>query len=136
MAGNIPIEEPTRKIAAITRQPGAEPFQAAASEGRFLIPQCGACNRFHWYPRALCPFCFSDNIAWQSASGRGTVYSYTVMRRAKPTYAIAYVQLEEGPTMMTNIVGCDLDAIRIGMAVGLVFQPAENGPLVPMFKPM
>jgi len=131
----IPTLESTRKIAAITRQPGMQPFQDAAAQGRFVIPQCGGCGRFHWYPRVLCPFCFGDNVAWQAATGRGTVYTYTVMRRAKPVYAIAYVKLQEGPVMMTNIVGCDFDAIRIGMEVSVLFQPAENGPLVPMFKP-
>lgn len=135
MAGTIPVEEPSRKIAAITRQPESAPFQDAASQGRFTLPKCGACGRLHWYPRALCPFCFSDSVGWQDASGRGTVYSYTIMRRARPAYAIAYVKLEEGPVMMTNIVGCDLDAVRIGMKVSAVFQAAENGPLVPMFKP-
>ncbi len=135
MAGHHPIQKPARRIAAIARQPESAPFQEAAAAGRFLVPQCSACGRLHWYPRALCPFCFSDDIAWQDASGRGTVYSYTVMRRAKPPYVIAYVQLEEGPTMMTNIVDCNLDAVRIGMPVSLVFEPAENGPLVPMFRP-
>lgn len=135
MAGTHPVQAPERKIAAIARQPESAPFQEAAAEGRFLVPRCEACGRLHWYPRALCPFCFSDDITWQPASGRGTVYSHTVMRRAKPAYAIAYVTLEEGPTLMTNIVGCDLDAVHIGMAVTVVFQPAENGPLVPMFTP-
>lgn len=135
MAGQHPTQAPSRPIASITRQPESAPFQEAATEGRFVVPRCGACGRRHWYPRALCPFCFSDDIAWQDASGRGTVYSYTVMRRAKPAYAIAYVQLEEGPIMMSNIVGCDLNAVRIGMAVKLVFEPAGNGPLVPVFTP-
>ena len=57
------------------------------------------------------------------------------MRRAKEPYAIAYVTLAEGPTMMTNIVDCDFDALRIGLPVGVVFQETENGPPVPMFRP-
>ncbi len=135
MEGNIPLEEPARTIAAITRQPGMQRFQDAAEQGVFLIPRCKGCGRHHWYPRLLCPFCFSDDIDWQSATGNGTVYSWTVMRRAKPAYAIAYVRMDEGPVVMTNIVGCDLDSISIGMRVRAVFQPASNGPLVPMFKP-
>jgi uncharacterized protein len=133
--GTIAIEEPGRKIAAITRQPGMEPFQEAAAQGSFAVPTCRACGRRHWYPRVICPFCFSGDVTWEPASGRGTVYTYTIMRRAKPPYAVAYVKLAEGPVMMTNIVGCDLDAIRIGMKVQAVFWPAENGPLVPVFKP-
>jgi uncharacterized OB-fold protein len=131
----VPIEAPQRVIASITRHPETEAFQEAAAQGRFVVPQCGACGRFHWHPRPLCPFCFSDEVIWRDSTGRGTVYTYTVMRRAKPVYAIAYVQLDEGPIMMTNIVGCDFNALKIGMPVRAVFQASESGPLVPMFSP-
>ncbi len=131
----VSVEESTRPIATIARQPESQGFQEAAAQGRFTIPRCSDCGRSHWYPRALCPFCFSDRITWQDSTGRGTVYSYTVMRRAKPIYAVAYVTLDVGPTMMTNIVGCDVDAIKIGMSVQAVFHPAGDGTLVPMFKP-
>lgn len=123
-----------REIAAITRHPESAPFEAFAARGVLAVPQCKACGRRHWYPRALCPFCFGD-VEWQPASGEATVYSYTVMRRAKPPYAIAYVTLAEGPTMMTNLVDCDFARIRIGMPVKVVFQAAQNGVLVPMFRP-
>ena len=92
-------------------------------------------RRAHHYPRAICPFCGSDRTEWTEASGRGTVYSYSVFRRAPMPYAIAYVTLAEGPTMMTNIVDCNLDTIRIGQAVRVVFKPTEDGPPVPMFAP-
>jgi uncharacterized OB-fold protein len=69
------------------------------------------------------------------ASGHGTIYSYSVFRRAPIPYVIAYVTLAEGPTMMTNIVDCDLDAIRIGQAVRVAFKPTDGGPPVPMFAP-
>jgi uncharacterized OB-fold protein len=59
-----------------------------------------------------------------------------VMRRAPVPYAIAYVTLDEGVTMMTNIVECDFDALRIGQPVTVVFQPSDGGPPVPMFKPV
>ena len=108
----------------------------AASQGKLLLKRCAACGESHWYPRALCPFCGSDRTEWQEASGRGTVYSYSVFRRAPVPYAIAYVTLAEGPTMMTNIVDCDLDAIRIGQAVRVSFKATEDGgPPVPMFSP-
>ena len=81
----------------------------------------------------MCPFCGNAATEWTEASGRGTVYSYSVFRRAPIPYAIAYVTLAEGPTMMTNLVDCDLDAIRIGQAVQVVFKPTEDGPPVPMF---
>jgi uncharacterized OB-fold protein len=115
--------------------PEVKPFFDAAAEGRLLVKHCTACHRPHHYPRSICPHCGSPRTEWRPASGRGTVYSYSVMRRVPAPYAIAYVTLEEGVTMMTNIVDCDLDAIRIGQAVRVVFKPTEGGPPVPMFTP-
>ncbi len=112
--------------------PESAVFLAAAAEGRFLIRRCLACKRAHWYPRALCPFCFGET-AWEEASGSGTIYSHSVMRRVRPAYAVAYVTLAEGPTMLTNIVDADLDALRIGQAVTLVFKSSANGTPIPCF---
>jgi uncharacterized OB-fold protein len=125
-----------RKIPAPTPTVETQAFWDAASQGRFLIPRCTSCGKAHWYPRALCPFCFSDKTVWEEASGKGRIYTYSVMRRAPEPYAIAYVTLEEGPTMMTNLVQCDFDALRIGQAVKLVFSPTEGGPPVPTFTPV
>jgi len=124
-----------RKIASPTVTPDTQPFWDAAAAGRLLVKRCTACGEAHHYPRPLCPFCGSDRTEWREASGRGSVYSYSVMRRAPVPYALAYVTLDEGVTMMTNIVDCDLDAIRIGQAVRVVFKPTEGGPPVPMFTP-
>src|ERR1700751_2652870 len=115
--------------------PETKPFWDAAAQGRLLIKRCTACDEPHWYPRAICPFCGSERTEWMEASGQGTIYSYSVFRPAPIPYAIAYVPLAEGPTMMTNIVDCDLDAIRIGQAVRLAFKPTDGGPPVPMFAP-
>ena len=112
-----------------------EAFWNAAKQGRFTIPICSACGKAHWYPRAICPFCSSDKIEWRAASGKGTIYTYSVMRRAKEPYAIAYVTLAEGYTMMTNIVDCDFDALRVGQPVLVVFKDTEDGLPVPKFKP-
>jgi uncharacterized OB-fold protein len=125
----------TRAITAPPLTPEAQPFWEAAERGELLIKGCQQCGQVHFYPRAICPFCGSDRTDWRRASGRGTVYSYSVMRRAEAPYAIAYVTLEEGPTMVTNLVDCDLDALRIGQAVRLVWKPTEGGPPVPMFTP-
>lgn len=124
-----------RRITVPVPNPETEPFWQAAAEGRFILRACAACGRAHWYPRAICPFCFSDRTEWRPASGRGTIYSFSVMRRAPVPFAIAYVALEEGPVMMTNLVECDLDALAIGQAVAVVFRPTEGGPQVPMFRP-
>jgi uncharacterized OB-fold protein len=124
-----------RAIPAPPTNPETQAFWDAAGQGKLLLKRCTACGNLHHYPRAICPFCGSDRTEWIEASGRGTVYSYSVFRRAPIPYAIAYVTLAEGPTMMTNLVDCDLDAIRIGQAVGVVFKPTEGGPPVPMFSP-
>jgi uncharacterized protein len=124
-----------RTIAAPPVSPETKPFWDAAAAGTLLLKRCEACREPHYYPRAICPFCGSDRTAWLEASGRGTIYSYSVFRRAPVPYAIAYVTLEEGPTMMTNIVDGDIDAIRIGQRVRVRFTPTDGGPPVPMFAP-
>ncbi len=124
-----------RKIPAPAVNPETKAFWDAAAAGRLMLGKCEACGQVHFYPRALCPFCLSDNTALQPAAGTGTIYTYSVMRRAPIPYAIAYVTLDEGVSMMTNIVDCDLDGIRIGQKVRLVWKPSEGGPPVPMFTP-
>ena len=80
--------------------------------------------------------CGSDKTEWRDGTGKGTIYTFTVMRRAKVPYALAYVEIEEGPRMITNIVDCDLDTLEIGQDVELVFKPTEDGePPVPCFRP-
>jgi uncharacterized OB-fold protein len=125
-----------RKITAPQPNLETQKFWDAAAEGKLLIKKCTACGEVYFYPRALCPFCLSDQTEWQEASGDGTIYTYSVMRRTPVPYAIAYVTLAEGPTVMTNIVDCDLDGIKIGQKVKVVFKPSDGGPPVPMFAPV
>ena len=125
----------TRKITPPVVTAESKAFFDAARQNRFMIPVCSACGKPHWYPRAICPFCASDRMQWREASGRGTIYSYSVMRRAKDPYVIAHVTLAEGPTMLTNIVDCDFDQVRIGQPVTVVFKETENGSPAPMFRP-
>src|SRR5690606_3646786 len=106
-----------------------------AGQGRLLVKYCSACGEYHHFPRSLCPFCFSDKTEWRNASGHGVIYSYSVMRRVEVPYVIAYVTLDEGVTVMTNIVDCDPDTVRIGQRVKVKFQPSDGGPPVPMFSP-
>ena len=124
-----------RVIPAPPTNPETKAFWEAAGQGKLLIKKCRACGEVHYYPRAMCPFCFSADTDWLTTSGTGTIYSYSVMRRVDVPYAIAYVTLEEGVSMMTNIVDCDLDKIRIGQRVKVVFKPTDGGPPVPMFTP-
>src|ERR1700756_275513 len=123
------------KLQAPQPNPETQAFWKAAEEGKLMIGKCSACGEVYYYPRVTPPSCFSNKTELQQASGNGTVYTYSVMRRAPIPYAIAYVTLQEGVSMMTNIVDCDLDQIRIGQAVRLVFKPSDGGPPVPMFTP-
>lgn len=113
----------------------SEAYWRAANEGRLLVKYCVECGEPHCYPRALCPFCMSERTEWRQASGRGRIYSFSVMRRADPVYAIAYVTLEEGVTMLTNIVGADPDALSVGQEVEVAFGASANGQAIPLFRP-
>jgi uncharacterized OB-fold protein len=125
-----------RQIADPVVYPCDAAFWEAASQGRLLLKRCGACGDAHWYPRPICPFCGSDDTHWEPASGKGTVYAVTVTRKAGPVpYALAYVTLEEGVTVTTNIVDCDLDTVRIDDPVQVVFKNSKGGQAVPMFRP-
>jgi uncharacterized OB-fold protein len=115
--------------------PDSREFWDGANRGVLLVRTCEECGKAHWYPRPHCPFCFSDRTAWREASGRGEIYSWSYMRRAAEPYVIAYVTLEEGPTMMTNIVDCDPDLLTIGKLVEVVFRRSADGTRVPLFRP-
>ncbi len=133
----MPTIATDRVIAAPTQYPDNAPYWAGAAEGRLMLRYCTACGRPHWYPRPICPLCLGDASDWRAAQGLGAVYSVSVCRRVGPVaYAIAYVRLDEGVTMLTNIVDCDLDTVRIGTRVRLVFKPADDGTMLPMFTPV
>ena len=122
------------KIPSPPVNPENKPFFDAAREGRFMLGRCKSCQELHYYPRVVCPFC-SGPTELVAAKGRGKIYSYSVMRRVPEPYAIAYVTLDEGVTLLTNLVDCDPDKIRIDAPVRVVFKPAEGGEMVPMFTP-
>src|ERR1700728_1494068 len=124
-----------RKITPPVVTPETKPFWDAAREGRFTVPTCGACGKAHWYPRAICPFCASDEVEWRESAGKGTIYTFSVMRRVKDPYAIAHVSVAGGPTMLTNIVYRVFEPLLIGQPLAVVFKEPENGPPAPMFKP-
>jgi uncharacterized OB-fold protein len=125
----------TRTIPSPSIDAENQAFFDGAREGRLLLKRCMACGELHYYPRAICPFCSSERTEWVAAQGHGRIYSFSVMRRTAQPYAIAYVTLNEGITVLTNLVDCDLDRLRIGDSVRLVFKPAEGGEMIPMFTP-
>ncbi|MGE8318824.1 MAG: Zn-ribbon domain-containing OB-fold protein [Comamonas sp.] len=110
-------------------------FWQAAEQGRLLLRTCRSCNRPHWYPRVLCPLCGSTDTEWREASGDGTLYAFSVMRRVEQPYAVAYVRLAEGPTLLSNIETEALNSLRIGQPVHVRFRRADEGRLMPVFAP-
>lgn len=124
-----------RPLAAPLVDASSEAFWSAARDGRLTTRRCQSCGKLHWYPRPICPHCQGDTD-WEALSGLGSIYSVSVTRKAGPhAYAIAYVTLDEGITVLSNIVDCDLDTVRIGQRVKVVFKSAEDGQPVPMFAP-
>lgn len=122
-----------QKKPRLTLNRESRPYFEAAGKGRLVIKKCNACSRVHYYPRTICPHCYSEDTEFVEASGRGVIYSYSVTRQAKPPYVIAYVTLEEGVTMLTNIVDCDVDSVRVGQKVKVKFVDAGEGMALPMF---
>ena len=142
---------PTAAVdAASARLPGravvanleTQTFWDATAEGAFLLPHCNACQTVIWYPRGHCPACSGTDLSWVAASGRGTVYSFSITRsgagawKTAAPYVLAYVELDEGPRVLTNIVGCDPDDVRMTMPVQVVFEPPIEGTAIYRFRPV
>jgi uncharacterized protein len=126
-----------RKLPAPPLNPENQRYFAAAAQGTLLIGKCNACGQGHFYPRVLCPHCFSENTEWIPARGTGVIYSYSTLHRGVPVpYTIAYVTLDEGVSMMTNLVDCDPAKLAIGQRVKALFTQAEDGTKVPVFTPL
>ena len=122
-------------ITALTR-----PFWDAAAEGRYLLPRCNACDKHFFRPEVACPHCFATDWRWVEASGRGTLYSYSIVHKAPaPGFAVplvfAVVELDEGPCVFSNIVGCTHDDIRIGMRLQVQFDAVAPAIHLPRFHP-
>jgi uncharacterized protein len=121
--------------------PETRPFWDATARGQLLLRRCRSCTTVNWYPRTLCPACGSFDTEWIEASGRGTIYTFAVTRRGAGAYrdatpyVLAYVELAEGPRVMTNIVDCDIDALQIGDPVEVTFHDTGQGAALPRFRP-
>ena len=123
--------------------PAAEPdsvtYWREAGEGRLVITRCPECGAFVWIPRPFCPVHMHAATEWVEVSGRGIIYSYTRVERGDGAFAgfapytLAYVELAEGPRIMTNIVDTPGDQVRIGQEVEVVFHAAADGLAVPRF---
>lgn len=120
------------------------PYWDAAAEGHLLLRHCRACDRAHHYPREFCPHCWSESTdcAWVRASGRATLYTWSVVHRndlppfgTRVPYVAAVVDLAEGPRMMTEVVECEESALAIGMELRVTFRREEGAEAVAVFRP-
>ncbi|MCH8090644.1 MAG: Zn-ribbon domain-containing OB-fold protein [Chloroflexi bacterium] len=125
-----------------TPTPETRPYWDALKEHRLLIQRCKECQRAYFYPRPFCPRCFSFNVEWFEASGRGKLYSFVINHRPAPgfgpePYVIAVVELDEGPRMMTNLIDVepDPDKISCDMPVRIVYEDVTTEITLPKFRP-
>ncbi|MEO1081695.1 MAG: Zn-ribbon domain-containing OB-fold protein [Pseudomonadota bacterium] len=122
-----------------TRSALSQPWFDACKEGRLLLQKCSSCGAYQFYPRILCTHCGARDPEWVEASGAGRIASFTVVRRAvspayDAPYVVALVDLEEGPRLMTNIVDCAPEAVRIGARVGVRFESWGDDVDLPVFS--
>lgn len=123
--------------------PESKPFWDGAREHRLMIPRCKSCGKA-WMPAsALCPHCLSSDTGWEQASGKGRVFSFVVVHRVyhpffadRVPYVVAVIELEEGPRLLSGIVGIEPDRVRCNMQVEAVFEDATPDVSIPKFKPV
>ena len=134
-----------KPLPAITTE--AKPFWDAAAQNKLVMQHCQDCGAWVWTPRPLCNECGSEHVEWTPMSGKGEIYSFTVIRQVvgraaskafEPDipYVVAWVDLDEGPRMITNIVGCAADQVTLGMKVSVIFEQASKDVWLPKFKPI
>ncbi|MGB2693698.1 MAG: Zn-ribbon domain-containing OB-fold protein [Dehalococcoidia bacterium] len=135
-------ERPLRPKPLPTPTAITKPFWEATKRHKLVLQRCAACQQYVFYPRPFCPACGSSDLAWTDVSGKGTVYSYTVARRptsrafeADVPYVIAIVELDEGPRMLSNVVGCAPEDVRCGMAVVAEYEDASDEITLVKFRP-
>lgn len=125
--------------------PVTAPFWDSVNREALEVQRCDDCNAFVFYPRALCPSCGSRRLTWTPVSGRGRIYSMTIVHRptnsafkADSPYVVALVELEEGCRMMSNIIDVQADPehVRIGMAVEIVYDRVTATTTLPKFRPV
>lgn len=120
------------------------PFFRAAAAGEVRVPRCTDCGRFHWYPAAMCPACGSEAIEWPAISGRGEIFSYTIVRHplkewlvGRVPYVLGLVDLLDAPgvRLVTEIMNVDVDDVRIGLPVEAVFEVLDDQTGLVHFQP-
>jgi uncharacterized OB-fold protein len=119
------------------------PYWEAARDSRLCLPKCEACGDVFFPPKHICPACRSDKITWITASGEGEILSLSAVYMQpfegyadEFPYVLAIVRLAEGPQLMTNIVDCDVNTLRIGDRVNVCFEERGDGARIPQFRPV
>jgi uncharacterized OB-fold protein len=119
------------------------PFWDGCREGKLLLQFCAQCHTYQFYPRLYCMHCSATKLEWVEASGRGRIYSYTVIHRNKTPefmqavpYNVVIVELEEGPRMMANMMESDAGQLRVDLPVMVVFDRVNDEMSLPRFKPL
>jgi len=124
-------------------QPWSAGFWEAAKQHQLVVQTCDDCQAKIFYPRKFCPECWSSNLGWSEASGKATVFSFSItMLGIEEKFAddlplvLAWVDLEEGVRMLTNIINCEPNAVTIGMDVEVVFEDVSPEISLPKFQPV
>jgi uncharacterized OB-fold protein len=120
----------------------SQSYWDGALSGQLKIQCCESCGHQWHPPQPICPECHSPNYAWVPASGRGVVYSFTVVHHSahvavsdRVPYVVALITLEEGPRMVGNLLNCTVEQIKIGMPVKLVFEQISDDVVLPQWQP-
>ncbi|BBO81170.1 transcriptional regulator [Desulfosarcina ovata subsp. sediminis] len=124
-------------------QPWSEDFWKATKQHKLLIQECNECKTKIFYPRKFCPECWSSDLSWSEASGKGKIFTFSVTLAGVEKkfaddipYVLALVDLEEGIRMMTNIVECKPEDVKIGMDVEVVFDDINQDFALPKWRPV
>ena len=118
----------------------SRPYWEGIAQGELRIQQCDSCKKYVFYPRSICPHCHADALSWVTASGDGTIYSYTVVHQAFGPFAadapfiIAIVELTEGVRMMTRIIDASREQVSVGISVHVTFGKVDENVTLPYFR--
>lgn len=135
------IKKPLPEVTSLN-----QPFWDGARERKLVMPRCHDCGAWVWCPRPVCGECGSDKLDWEQISGRGKVFAFTVIREVVGRalrgfapdipYVTAWIDLDEGPRFCSNVIGCPIEDVKIGMDVEVVFEDAGDRITLPKFKPL
>lgn len=119
----------------------SKPFWEGTRNHRLLMQRCSKCGVLQFYPRPFCVKCLSAELDWVPVSGKGQVYSYTILRKSSQSgaegepYIYCMVELDEGPRMMSNVVECPYEAVEVGMRVEAIFDEVTPEITLVKFRP-